>query len=191
MDDERFTRRLRHHQHHHDDVPPWVWRMGRHGMGAGGGSFGRGGRARRGDVRWALLAALEEGPKHGYELIRAVEEKSGGRWRPSPGSVYPTLQLLQDEGLLGAEDRDGKRVYELTDEGRRNLQEHVERAGGAQPWDVGGHPGEPYGRLGQAFAQLAVAMRQVMREGDPADVAKAEQILRDARKRLYEILAAA
>jgi DNA-binding PadR family transcriptional regulator len=189
MDDERFERRRRHH--HQDDVPPWVWRMGRHGMGPADIAFGRGRRVRRGDVRWALLAALQDGPKHGYEVIREVDEKSGGRWRPSPGSVYPTLQLLQDEGLLRAEDRDGKRVYELTDEGRRQLQEHVERSGGTQPWDVGRSGAEPYARLGQSFAQLAGAMRQIMAEGNAEHIERAEQVFREARKQLYELLATA
>jgi len=189
MDDERFERRRRHH--HHEDIPPWVWRMGRHGMGFGPGPFGRAKRVRRGDVRWALLAVLQDGPKHGYEVIRALEEQSGGRWRPSPGSVYPTLQLLQDEGLLRAEDRDGKRVYELTDEGRRQLEEHLERSGGAKPWDVDESGAEPYAKLGQALVQVAGAMRQVMSEGNPEHVQKAEQVLRDARKQIYELLATA
>src|SRR5439155_318917 len=134
--------------HHHEDIPPWVRRIGRHGMDPGGVRFGRARRVRRGDVRWALLAVLQDGPMHGYELIRSLEEKSGGRWRPSPGSVYPTLQLLQDEGLLKGEDRDGKRVYEVTDEGRRQLQEHLDRSGGAAPWDLGSSDGEPYRNLG-------------------------------------------
>src|SRR5438046_768878 len=134
--------------HHHEDIPPWVRRMGRHGMDPGGVLFGRARRVRRGDVRWALLAVLQDGPMHGYELIRSLEEKSGGRWRPSPGSVYPTLQLLQDEGLLKGEERDGKRVYDLTEEGRRQLQEYLDRSGGAPPWEHGSEA-EPYRNLGQ------------------------------------------
>ena len=82
-----------------------------------GGWRGGGRRMRRGDIRTALLTALEDGPAHGYELISRLEEKSDGMWRPSPGSVYPTLQLFEDEGLVRSEQRDGKRVYELTDAG--------------------------------------------------------------------------
>ena len=73
---------------------------------------------RRGDVRPAILAVLEDEPMHGYQVIRVLEERSGGRWRPSAGSVYPTLQQLQDEGLVRSEEVDGRRTYSLTDEGR-------------------------------------------------------------------------
>ncbi len=144
---------------------------------------------RRGDVRWALLAVLRDGPMHGYEIMRSLEDKSEGRWRPSPGSVYPTLQLLQDEGLLRAEERDGKRVYELTEEGRRQVDEHRERSGGTEPWDPRDGGDDSYARLGQTFMGVAGAMRQVMREGNPELVARAESILKDARKRIYELLA--
>ena len=78
----------------------------------------RGGRMRRGDIRTALLAILVEEPGHGYDLIQRLEEKTAGAWRPSPGSVYPTLQLLEDEGLVRSIERDGKRVFEITDQGR-------------------------------------------------------------------------
>jgi DNA-binding PadR family transcriptional regulator len=178
-----------HRHRHHDDIPPWVRRMARHGMGPVGGPFGHGRRLRRGDVRWALLSVLQDGSMHGYEIITSLEQKSGGQWRPSPGSVYPTLQLLQDEGLLKAEEREGKRVYELTEEGRQQLAEHVERSGGEAPWDLGRGAAEPYTRLGQAFAQVAGAMRQVMAEGDADHLSKAEAIFRDARRQLYELLA--
>ena len=180
-----------HRRHHHGEgVPPWVYRMGRFGGGPMGG-FGHRGRMRRGDVRWAVLAILQDGPKHGYEIIRGLEERSGGRWRPSPGSVYPTLQLLQDEGLLRGEDRDGKRVYELTDEGRAELKDREDRAGGAAPWDAGGFDPEPYAKLGQSLAAVAGAMRQVMSEGSGEQIQRAEEILRDARRQLYELLAQA
>ena len=82
---------------------------------------------RRGDIRTALLTALTDGPAHGYEIIGRLEEKSGGMWRPSPGSVYPTLQLFEDEGLVRSEQRDGKRVYELTDAGREAVTTWVDR----------------------------------------------------------------
>src|SRR4029079_9174004 len=91
------------------------------------------GRMRRGDVRSALLIALLDGPGHGYELIQALEAKTDGRWRPSPGSVYPSLQLLADEGLVTAVDDHGKRVFSLTDEGRTEAEARV--ASGGNPWD--------------------------------------------------------
>ena len=106
--------------------PPWAageW-------GADRGNWRGGGRRmRRGDIRTALLNGLTDGPAHGYELIGRLEEKSGGTWRPSPGSVYPTLQLFEDEGLVRSEERDGKRVYELTEAGRTEAAERAERDG--------------------------------------------------------------
>src|SRR5262245_59324577 len=99
-----------------------------------------GGRMRRGDIRTALLAALSEGPGHGYDIMQALEEKSGGAWRPSPGSVYPTLQLLEDEGLVRSFERDGKRIYEITDAGREEATRRVDEAGGT-PWELAGRGG--------------------------------------------------
>ena len=83
----------------------------------GGPGGPRWGRMRRGDIRTAVLAILAEEPGHGYEVMQRLEEKSGGAWRPSPGSVYPMLQLLEDEGLVRSTERDGKRVFEVTDAG--------------------------------------------------------------------------
>ena len=87
------------------------------------------GRMRRGDIRTALLAALAEGPGHGYDVMQTLEDKTGGAWRPSPGSVYPTLQLLEDEGLVQSAERDGKRVFEINDTGRTELARRIEAAG--------------------------------------------------------------
>ncbi len=92
---------------------------------------------RRGDIRTALLAILAEEPGHGYDLIQRLEEKTAGAWRPSPGSVYPSLQLLEDEGLARSGERDGKRVYEITDAGRAEASQRVEEAGGT-PWEIAG-----------------------------------------------------
>src|SRR5881275_2659676 len=89
--------------------------------------FGGGrGRRRRGDVRVALLLLLAEEPRNGYQLMQEIEERSGGRWRPSPGSVYPTLAQLEDEGLIRATDRDGTRLFEITDAGRAHLEQRTE-----------------------------------------------------------------
>src|SRR4029077_20476671 len=93
-------------------------RDGGRGGGRGGGGFGGGPRMRRGDIRTAVLAVLTEAPGHGYDVMQNLEDKSGGAWRPSPGSVYSTLQLLEDEGLVRSTERDGKRVFEITDAGR-------------------------------------------------------------------------
>src|SRR6187549_3195421 len=101
---------------------------GRH---RGEGRWGGPPRMRRGEIRTVLLGALTDGPGHGYDVMQRLEEKTGGAWRPSPGSVYPTLQLLEDEGLVRSTERDGKRVYEITDAGRAEAQRRAEAAGGS------------------------------------------------------------
>src|SRR5581483_866443 len=106
-----------------DFGPPW------RGRGRGWGGPGR--RARRGDVRAAVLALLAERPMHGYEMIQELEERTGGLWRPSPGAVYPALQLLEDQGLVRADTESDKRRFELTDAGR----EEAAKAGDRKPWD--------------------------------------------------------
>src|SRR3954452_16191357 len=115
-------------------------------------AFRRGGhRLRRGDMKSALLIALEDGPGHGYEVIQRLEERTGGTWRPSPGSVYPTFQMLEDEGLVRSREEDGKRIYELTDEGREAAHERAQRPGGL-PWERDGHDDENLGALWRAVA---------------------------------------
>jgi DNA-binding PadR family transcriptional regulator len=153
------------------DGPPW----GR-----------RGGRMRRGDIRTALLVVLEDGPGHGYDLIQRLEEKSDGVWRPSPGSVYPTLQLLEDEGLVRSTERDGKRIFELTDAGAAEAAERVAEAGGT-PWELAGRSGQY--ELRASMGQLAVAMKQVAVAGSDEQRTRVLEILKDARKRIYAILA--
>src|ERR687883_882324 len=92
------------------------------------------GRARRGDVRAALLVLLDEEPRNGYGLMQEIERRRGGAWRPRPGSVYPALQQLEDEGLVRAEEREGSRVFSLTDKGRTYVDEHADELGA--PWDA-------------------------------------------------------
>src|SRR6478672_5113065 len=105
---------------------------GRHEMRGGrGGGRGRH-RVRRGDVRSAILALLDDRPMHGYAIITELDERTGGRWRPSAGSIYPTLQLLEDEDLVTAEEAEGKRVYSLTEAGREAAPERTE---GSRPWE--------------------------------------------------------
>jgi DNA-binding PadR family transcriptional regulator len=148
----------------------------------------RGGRMRRGDIRTALLATLAEGPGHGYDVMQSLEAKTGGGWRPSPGSVYPTLQLLEDEGLVRSSERDGKKVYEITDAGRAEAQRRVDEAGGT-PWELAGRGGAGAGELRMAMAQFVMACKQIAMAGDPAHLERATEIVRDARKRLYQLLA--
>lgn len=151
--------------------------------------WGGGRRMRRGDIRTVLLTALLDGPGHGYEIIQRLEEKTGGMWRPSPGSVYPTLQLLEDEGLVRSEERDGKRVYEVTEAGRQDATERARRRGGA-PWAMGGDEGAPGVRdLREAVGQLHLAARQVASAGREDQVERTVAVIVEARKKLYQILA--
>jgi DNA-binding PadR family transcriptional regulator len=160
------------------------------GRGRHGERDGRWGgpRMRRGDIRTAVLAVLTEAPGHGYDVMQNLEDKSGGAWRPSPGSVYPTLQLLEDEGLVRSNERDGKRVFEITDAGRAEAAERIEQAGGT-PWELAGK-GQRRGReVRDAFAQLYQAFKQIATVGTPEQVERGLAIVNDARKQLYQILA--
>jgi DNA-binding PadR family transcriptional regulator len=150
----------------------------------------RGGRARRGDVRAAALALLAEQPMNGYQIIQEIGERSGGVWRPSPGSVYPALQQLEDEGLITAQPGDGgRRAYQLTDEGREYAQAHQEEL--RAPWDdVTGGAGGPALEMRSLLGQVAMAAYQVISAGTDAQVTQARQVLTDTRKALYRILAA-
>jgi DNA-binding PadR family transcriptional regulator len=149
---------------------------------------GRFGRAKRGDVRAGILALLAEQPMHGYQIIQELESRSDGRWRPSPGSVYPTLQLLEDEGLVGHEETDGKRVYALTDEGRQRATDLLERAGGP-PWELSAEGDETALRLHRAAFQVEAAAMQATHAGSQEQVERAIEVLADARRKLYAILA--
>ena len=145
-------------------------------------------RMRRGDIRTALLAALGEGPGHGYDVMQTLEDKTGGAWRPSPGSVYPTLQLLEDEGMVKSTERDGKRIYEITDAGRTEVARRIEEAGGT-PWDLAGRGGGGGNDLRGAVQQLQLAAKLISVSGEPTQVERAAVIVNDARKKLYQLLA--
>jgi DNA-binding PadR family transcriptional regulator len=155
---------------------PWMFKM-RHG-----------GRRRRGDVRAAILALLSERPMHGYEMIQELEERSDGMWRPSAGSIYPTLQLLEDEGLIAGEEHDGKRRFSLTDAGRDELAKRP--ADRPPPWEQAaeGAEGERQ-ELAASIKQFWPAVVQIIRVGSPDQAERAKAILDDARKKLYAILA--
>ncbi|MFI8348304.1 PadR family transcriptional regulator [Streptomyces sp. NPDC085596] len=162
------------------------------GPGFGGGPWGgrgRGGprgRARRGDVRASILALLKDRPMHGYEMIQEIAERSGGAWKPSPGSVYPTLQLLEDESLIASESEGGKKLFALTDSGRTAAEE-----GPDAPWEEAsrGVDWEALSEIRQAGAGLMEAFGQVWKTGTKEQRDKALAVLNDARKKLYLILA--
>jgi DNA-binding PadR family transcriptional regulator len=148
---------------------------------------GRRGRKRRGDVRAALLMALAEEPRNGYQLMQLIEERSGGRWRPSPGSVYPALAQLEDEGLIRSVDRDGGKVFEITDLGREHLEQ---RHTHTPPWEFEEDAeSDSVAELLSLVAQIHLAARQVSLAGDERQVERASQTLAEARRALYRILA--
>ena len=158
------------------------------GQWGGGPGWGRGRRAARGDIRAAILVLLNERPSHGYQIIQELESRSGGAWRVSPGSVYPTLQQLEDEGLVRtvASETD-RRVYELTDTGR---EEAARLAAGTAPWDdVAGAVGSDVFELVDLIKGIGFAAWQAGHSGDARQMAGVKEILRDARKRLYMLLA--
>jgi DNA-binding PadR family transcriptional regulator len=143
-------------------------------------------RMGRGDVRAAVLALLAEQPMHGYQIIHEIDERSGGTWKPSAGSVYPTLQLLADEGLISAEESNGRKTYSLTDSGRAE----VAGAGPSAPWDPAATAEEPgFTALPKAGIELAQAAAQVGRTGSPEQIQQAVAAIDEARRRIYSILA--
>jgi len=174
----------RHESHreahaHHFAGPPF-----------GGGHKGRhrGRKARRGDIRTAALLLLAEQPRNGYQIMQEVKERSEGVWRPSPGSVYPTLQQLEDEGLVRSQESEGQRLLELTDSGRAVLEERGKDA--PPPWEaMAGGVGEQALELGSLVRQIGLAAMQVMQAGSDAQVEEARKLLTDARRSLYRILA--
>ena len=158
------------HMHHQ---PGWGPGPGRH-------------RARRGALRASVLRMLSERPMHGYELIAELEERTGGRWKPSPGSVYPTLAHLEEEGLVVSTEDDGRKRFELTDAGRTWLDEHADEA--TPPWERAGLGGR--GDLRRLSGEIFGQLRQLGRFGSPIQVARTQEILKRTRADLYAVLAA-
>lgn len=179
------------------DGPPWGGPFGPGGP-FGDDPFGHGPgrrqRQRRGDIKFVLLALVAEQPRHGYELIKELEQRYGGFYRPSPGSVYPTLQLLEDEGHLTSEAVDGKRVYTITTAGRQLLAERGPAAGPERGGPWGGAPTGSTARtdlheLRERSMALMGVLQQVARHGTPDQVRAASEQIEAARRELYRILA--
>jgi DNA-binding PadR family transcriptional regulator len=157
--------------------PEGGWR-GRRGGGRG--------RAPRGDVRTAVLLLLAEQPMHGYQLMQAIAERSGGRWTPSPGAVYPTISALEDEGLATVTAEAGRKLVTLTDTGRA----HVEERRATWPDPFGGAQGAAAGPdLRGLLEELHGAVRQLGRTGSEAQLTAAAAVLAEARRSLYLLLA--
>jgi DNA-binding PadR family transcriptional regulator len=155
--------------------------------GWGGGPFGRGRKARRGDIRTAALLLLAEEPRNGYQIMQEVEERSEGVWRPSPGSVYPALQQLEDEGLIRSEEIDGRKLYVITDEGRAQVERRAEQE--PAPWEqMSGDVSDQAAELAKLIREVASAFAQVMRTGSEPQLRRAREVLVSARRDLYRIL---
>lgn len=177
------THPRRKSRHHHRDPRggpgsvPFGWREA---LRRGG--RGRGRPIRRGEIRPLILAMLTRKPMHGYEIMQLLEAQSGGRWRPSAGSIYPTLQQLADEGLVTSEEIDGRRTYTLTETGRQAAAE------APAPPNWGDLDGEDQD-LRKLGLQLIQAVMQVQQVGSAHARNETNQILADARRRVYRLLA--
>lgn len=175
------------YRHHHPGpqgrgFPPFFDMAAR--MQGFSGPFGP--RARRGDVRTAILRLLAEQPMHGYQIIQELSDRSAGAWNPSAGSVYPTLQMLADEGLVDAEQTGGKKVYHLTESGRAAAAEFEGRSA---PWQDAAASTSDVSGYHQAAARLAQVVFQIGTTGTDAQRTAAYEVLETARKQLHAILA--
>lgn len=141
-------------------------------------------RMSKGDVRAAVIALLAEQPMHGYQIISEIEQRSNGSWKPSAGSVYPTLQMLADEGLITAEESNGRKTYSLTESGKAEAEAAADRPA---PWEA--TSGREHGALPKAGIELMQVAAQVGRTGSAEQVAEAVAALDEARRKLYGILA--
>jgi len=151
--------------------------------------FGRGPRARKGDVRAAILDLLAEGGQwNGYQLIQEIAGRTSGVWRPSAGSVYPALQQLEDEELIAPEGEGRRRMYALTDKGRQYAEQHADELNGS--WDaVAGMTDDDAVELGNMIRQVMMAVMEVRRAGSADQLAQARAVLAQARRSMYRILA--
>ncbi|MGE5829175.1 MAG: PadR family transcriptional regulator [Micromonosporaceae bacterium] len=186
------------HHHDHDTrmrafgwrmpfPPPWAGGPGPGGRGGPGGRHGYGrGRAggRRANVRAAVLALLAERPMHGYEMIQELESRTGGVWRPSPGSIYPTLQLLEDEGLIVSEENAGRKRFTLTPAGRTEAEQ------ASAPWEeFSDHTISSWHEMRDATFGAMNALRQVMMSGTDEQRQRAVDVIAETKRKLYAILA--
>lgn len=186
--------RHRHHHHHHGpgrrDFGPGGFEGFPFGGPGGGARFGRGRKARRGDIRTAALLLLAEEPRNGYQIMQEVQERSEGAWRPSPGSVYPALQQLEDEGLIRSSEGGGGtgKVFELSEAGKAQVQERD--ADAPAPWEqMSGNVSDQAADLARTMREVASAFTQVIRNGSDAQIGEARKVLAATRRDLYRILA--
>jgi DNA-binding PadR family transcriptional regulator len=154
----------------------------RHGHGPGG--FGQ---SERGSIKYDVLTILTEGPRHGYEIMLAIEERRG--FRPSPGSIYPALQMLDDGDFVSSTEIDGKRVYSITDKGAELLRTYRESPRGAEESEEPTVGAELLMRGMRTLHGLKDAVKQIARSGNVTLIGQAVEILDRARRELYTLLA--
>lgn len=169
-------------RHHHHGPPPWL-------LGLLGG---RRRRAEHGEVRYLILDAVRDRARHGYEIIRLIESRTNGAYRPSPGTVYPTLQVLEDMGHVRSRESDGRRVYEITDEGRADLTDHrdeVEEAYERLAGDLDPGDWEEFATLFRRVRRLFRAVGRAYRRGglDPGQLAEISKVIDDAVDRIEQV----
>ncbi|MFC4009632.1 PadR family transcriptional regulator [Nonomuraea purpurea] len=195
--DQMGHHRHEHRQRAHRGGPgPFPFDFGPRGpWGGPGGPWGghrgwggRGRKAKRGDVRAAILALLSEEPRNGYQIIQEIAERSEGGWKPSPGAVYPALQQLTDEGLVISEENEGRKTFRLTEEGRTYIEAHADEV--RAPWDeMRPDIDDNTADLWHIARQSAFAMMQVLQTGNDAQIREARKTLIETRRKLYQILA--
>jgi DNA-binding PadR family transcriptional regulator len=180
-------------------VPAWAgeglgnqfFMSGRHGRrGSFGGGWGSEPRTRRGDIKFILLELLSERPQHGYELIKELEARRGGFRRLSPGSVYPTLQMLSEGGYLISEEFDGKRVYTITESGRQFLSDRKQQSHSRNADDsfTESKPSES-NELWRALTEVNDAVTQVARSGNLEQANRVRDLLVQVKREIYKLLA--
>jgi len=150
-----------------------------HGMPRLGGA-----RARRGDIPAAVLSLLRESDMHGYQIIQEISDRTDGAWTPSPGAIYPALQLLEEQKMVESKTVGDKRVFALTELGRT----HAAMLPEGGPWQEFAAESDPERKLREAFMSLMQATKQVGTVGSAEQIEQAASVLADARKRMYAML---
>ncbi|HSE70057.1 MAG TPA: PadR family transcriptional regulator [Nocardioidaceae bacterium] len=165
--------------------PPWIAGL----LGMAQQTQNRGPKVRRGDVRAAILDVLAVEPMNGYQIIQQIAERSGGAWKPSPGSVYPTLQQLEDEGLVEADEQEGRRTLRLSQAGRDYVAAHPEEL--ADTWRAfdGSEDAPRSHDFKPLIGQVMAAVWQIMMSGNRQQQAEAAEVLAETRRKLYGLLA--
>ena len=179
-------------------VPEWAgegpgnqfFMSGRHGLlGSFGGGWGDKPRTRRGDIKFILLGLLSERPQHGYELIKELEARRGGFRRLSPGSVYPTLQMLEEGGYLTSEEVEGKRVYTITESGRQFLSDRDRQSGSRNAYDSFTDKPSELIELRRTLTEVNDAVTQVARSGNLEQANRVRELLAQVKREIYKLLA--